>query len=132
MRTRAEGPARRRWRLAALPLVAAIALAGCGKDNDEDNSRAEEVTESAGARVLAEAIRVTLVADGNHDDRRTVEALEEAVSDIPGDPEVTGIEDDDGDGRDDDGEVVIHVDDEVACLTVDDDGKDVDVTGGEC
>jgi hypothetical protein len=113
-------------------VLAAAVLVGCGKDDDTNSSDAEEVTESAGARALAEAVRVTLIADGNHDDRRTVEALEEAVSDIPGSPEVTGIEDGDGDGRDDDGNVVIHVDDETACLSVDDDGKDVDVTGGEC
>lgn len=136
MRTRAEGPARRRLRLAALPVVAVLvlALAGCGTEDDPDanRSRAEELTESAGARVLAEAIRVTLIADDNHDDRRTIEALQEAVSDIPGSPEITGIEDDDGDGRDDDGNVVIHVDDEVACLSVDEEGQEVDVSGGEC
>jgi hypothetical protein len=132
MERRADRNARRWWRLAVVPVVAAVALVGCGKDDDQNSSDAEEVVESAGARALAEAIRVTLVTDGNHDDRRTVEALEEAVSDIPGSPEITGIEDDDGDGRDDDGNVVIHVDDEVACLSVDDDGQDVDVTGGEC
>lgn len=120
-------------RLKLVGVLAAVALvAGCGSGNDEESNEFEEVTESAGARVLAEAMRVTLVADDNHDDRRTVEALEEAASDLPGSPEIDGIEDEDGDGRDDDGNVTVHVDDEVACLSIDEEGDDVDVTGGAC
>jgi hypothetical protein len=119
-------------RIGGVALVAAVAFAGCGKGEDEETNDVEEVAESAGARGLAEALRITLVTDDSHDDRRSVEALDEAVSDLPGSPEITGIEDDDGDGRDDDGEIVVHVDDEVACLTVAANGDEVDVTGGEC
>lgn len=124
----------------ALTLALAVALAACGKGDDPDDSDgedsaaedAEEVVESAGARGIAEMLRVVLVSDNTFEGReREVEVLEENVSDLPGDPEVTGIEDTDGDGLDDDGELLVHVDDEVACVSISESGS-VDVHGGEC
>src|SRR5918995_1202879 len=64
-------------------------------------------------------------------DRRRVDVLLETVDDLPGSPEVTGIEDNDGDGLDDDGRLQAQVDDEVACIAVDDSG-DTDVDSGPC
>jgi len=57
--------------------------------------------------------------------------IEAAVRDLPGDPEVSGIEDADGDGRDDDGNVNVRVDDESACVTVHDNGE-VNVSDDAC
>jgi hypothetical protein len=129
----------RRWRiLAALAAVLLVAGgAACGDDDgggrgDDPDDDLGEQAESAAARVVAEALRVVLVADDGPDtDRRTVAVLEESVADLPGEPDVSGISDEDGDGLDDDGAVEVSVNDEVACLTVTEEG-DVDVTGGAC
>lgn len=118
-----------------IPLAFGL-MAGCGDDDDDpadEPNDAEDVTESAAVRVVAEALRVTVAAEdleeGEHP--RDVAILEEAVADLPGEPEVSGIEDGDGDGRDDDGLLEVHVDEEVACVSVSDAGE-VDVTGGAC
>ena len=102
---------------------------GQGDDPDEG---AGEIAESAAARAVAEIIRLALFEDDGPDtDRRKVAVLQESVDDLPGSPDVSGITDDDGDGLDDDGAVEVRVNDEVACLTVAEDGE-VDVTGGAC
>lgn len=130
---------RRPWLLLVTLLVAGLVAAGCGDDDDNadasddvDNA-VEDVAESAGARTVAEALRTTLVAEDLNDDEhpRDVAVIEEAVADLPGEPEVTGIEDTDGDGQDDDGNVEVHVDDEVACVSIAANGE-VDSTGGTC
>lgn len=121
-------------RFGAVAVVLLGFLVGCGDDDEPaDDGEIEEATESAGARVAAEAIRATLVAEdlGEGEHERDVAVLQESVEDVPGGPDVSGIEDADGDGRDDDGKVQVHVEDEVACLTVSESGE-VDVTGGEC
>jgi hypothetical protein len=123
--------------VALLPLVvlAAGALAGCGDDGDDDGvvDEAEQVLESAGALTVAESFRTALVAEdvGADVDRRNVTVLTETVDDLPGEPDVAGIADADGDGRDDDGKVEFLVDAEAACVTVAADG-DVDVADGSC
>lgn len=92
----------------------------------------EELTERVSARVVAEATRATLVADDldEGEQESDVAVLREAVEDLPGEPEVTGIEDTDGDGRDDDGKPEVHTDDEVACLSIS--SGCVDVSDGAC
>ncbi|HEY3139637.1 MAG TPA: hypothetical protein VGJ86_00820 [Acidimicrobiales bacterium] len=124
----------------ALPLCVGLvtAAAACSDDDaskaqDRDaNDSAGEVLESAGARGLAEALRVVLVSDNAFEQHpRSVDVLQENVDDLPGKPKVTGIEDDDGDGMDDDGNLQVYVDDEIACVFVSDTGR-VDVTGGGC
>jgi hypothetical protein len=102
---------------------------GQGDDPDDDVG---EVAESAAARAVAEIVRLALFEDDGPDtDRRKVAVLQESVDDLPGSPDVSGITDDDGDGLDDDGNVEVRVNDEVACLTVTEAGE-VDVTGGAC
>jgi hypothetical protein len=129
---------RRRW---AAVLVVPLALAGaaCGDDETSDAGdegivqEVEDAGESAGALGLAEAMRVTLLAEdvGDDVDRHSVDVLRESADDLPGSPDVIGITDDDGDGRDDDGNVELRVDDEAACLTVEGD-SDVAVGAGPC
>jgi hypothetical protein len=130
-----------RWArlLLAVPTMAGALLVGaCGDDNDDaGNGRIEDeaadVVESAGARVTAETLRAAIVAEdlqpGEH--ARDVVVIEEAVGDLPGEPDVSGIEDGDGDGQDDDGRVQVDVDNEAACLTIAENGE-VDVSGGGC
>lgn len=129
---------RRGQRLAglAMAVVVAAGLVACSDDDsaggDDPDEGIGEIAESGAARVVAEAIRVTLVEDDGPDtDRRKVEVLQESVDDLPGEPDVSGIADDDGDGLDDDGNVEVRVNDEVACITVSEAGR-VDVTGGAC
>ena len=124
--------------LVALGIVGLVAVGAC---DDDTRDKAEETAESikekageAGARAAAEAFRASLKAQ--NDDVpggvRNVEVLREAAKDLPGDPEITGIDDSDGDGRDDDGHVQAKVGDENACITVPETGDDIDVTGGAC
>jgi hypothetical protein len=135
---------KRRFRLWPLLVVAALLggmFVACNNDDDGDgetdideiDDQAAEVTESAGARGLAEALRLVLIEDDLDDDQhvRDVDVLQESVDDLPGDPDVQGIADEDGDGKDDDGKVEVFVNDEVACMSVSMD-SDVEVTGGEC
>jgi hypothetical protein len=137
---------RKRRRFRVWPLLVIAALVGgmfvaCGDDDDGDgetdideiDDQAAEVTDSAGARGVAEALRLVLIEDDLDDDQhvRDVDVLQESVDDLPGEPEVLGIADEDGDGKDDDGKVEIRVNDEVACMSVSMD-SDVEVTGGGC
>jgi hypothetical protein len=137
--TRARPRSRRTWRSPAGVLLAlALVVGGCGDDDDGDQADdgaedAEDVAESAGARGVAEVLRASLIAEERDDEARRgeVTVLRDAVENLPGEPDVAGIEDGDGDGRDDDGRVEVRVDDEVACLTISPEG-DVDVSGGRC
>ncbi len=151
----------------ALALV--VAPAACS-DDDTDDARqevedaAESAEENAGdladeagqaadegqARVTAEALRTAVSSNDTaaEEGLRSVAALQEAADSLPGDPEVTGITDGDGDGLDDDGKVQVDQDDSSACLTLpeaaddstqegDDDGTvdamgDIEVEGGAC
>ena len=130
--------ARRPWLGVLAPLAAVVILAvGCGgNEDDADDSLAddlEQTAESAGARVVAEALRALLLVDDLDDDqtRRDIEVINETIDDLPGHPDVIGIEDEDGDGQDDDGNIEVRVDQEIACMSIDT-GGGVDVSGGEC
>lgn len=134
----AEERRKRRFRIWPVLVVAAliggIALA-CNSDDDGDPAVDDvaEASESAGARGVAEALRLVLIEDDLDADQhvRDVDVLQESIDDLPGEPDVQGIADEDGDGRDDDGKVEVLVNDEAACMSIAMDG-DVDVTGGEC
>ena len=134
MKSTTRDSIRRFGTLVAVAGLAGGLVVGCGDDGvDDPDQSLGEVAESAGARGVAEALRLVLVEDdlGPDQHERDVDVLQESVDDLPGDPEVTGIVDDDGDGRDDDGKVEVHVSSEVACMSIAMDG-DVDVTGGAC
>jgi hypothetical protein len=116
-------------------LVACLLLFGiaaCGDSNDDakdavDSARAkaEDVAGAAGARTAAEALRGLLQAkhlDANQT-LRDVAVLQAAADDVPGSPSVSGIDDQDGDGNDDDGKVQLAVGDQVACVSVQDNGE---------
>jgi hypothetical protein len=116
-----------------------VGAAACSDDaSDTAGDAIDEVEErvgEAGARAGAEAFRVTLReqdADGAAGGLRTIEILQTAADDLPGDPEITGIEDGNGDGIDDDGYVQFVVGDESACVMVPESGDEIDVTGGAC
>ena len=125
--------------LIALAVVGLMLVGAC---DDETRDKAKETAESvkekageAGARAAAEAFRASIKAQDTNEATggvRNVEALREAANDLPGDPEITGIADSDGDGRDDDGYVQARVGDENACVTLPESGNDVDVSGGAC
>jgi hypothetical protein len=96
---------------------------------------AEEKAKQAGARASAEALRVSLKAqdsDAGTGGVRNIEVLREAADDLPGDVDVTGVSDGNGDGIDDDGLVEVSVDDEFACVTLPESGDKIDVSGGRC
>jgi hypothetical protein len=125
--------------LVALAAVGLVAGGACDDETRDDaKEAAEDVKEKAGeagARVIAEGYRASVKAQDTDDARggvRNIEALRTAAQDLPGDPEVTGIADDDGDGRDDDGYVQVNVGDESACVTLPESGDDIEVSGGAC
>lgn len=119
----------------ALVAVAAVALLGCDGDTTVEDVReeAEDIVGTTGARAAAEAMRTSLETRDLGPDQtlRDVDVLDDAASDIPGDPDVTGIDDSDGNGQDDDGYVEIGAGDQAACVTVEVNG-DVGVDNGEC
>ena len=79
---------------------------------DEKLDEAGEAVDEGIARGQAEVFKQRLTELGDDDTpTRAVTELESLASELPGDPEVTGIEDSDGDGDDDDGKVQITVDD---------------------
>jgi hypothetical protein len=117
--------------VAALVLVLTVgAMGACGDDEKDDFER---LAEGAGARSVAEALRVSLLAQDLQSDQHVddVAVIQDAVRDLPGDPDVLGVEDADGDGRDDDGKIEVRVDNEPACVTVQENGE-VDVSGDAC
>jgi hypothetical protein len=115
----------------ALFAVAALGSAAC----DEAEEAVEEVQEKAGeagARGAAEGFRVSLKTEYDDDSLRNVKTLQAAADNLPGDPDIRGIDDADGDDVDDDGYVQVNVSDESACVKVPKSGDNVDVNGGAC
>jgi hypothetical protein len=116
-----------RWSIVVVFAALSLLVVAC----DE----AEQTAKQTGARTSAEAFRVSVKAqdtEGKPGGVRNVQVLREAADDLPGGPEVLGVDDADGDGIDDDGFVEVKVDDEFACVTLPESGDDVDVTGGRC
>ena len=111
--------------LAAALAIVALGGTACSDGGARSGSAAEP---DAAARTAAEAFRSALLADDGPDgrDRRSRAVLEAAAGDLPGHPEVRGIEDADGDGFDDDGRIELRVEGRRWCLLVDDAG-DTDV-----
>ena len=128
-------------RMGLIVLAAALVLGGAACD-DDTRDKAERAAEDvkdkarqAGARGTAEAFRASLRAQDADDASggvRQVTVLQDAADDLPGDVDITGIADGDGDGRDDDGFVQVNVGGESACVTLPESGDDIDVSGGAC
>jgi hypothetical protein len=97
----------------------------------------EDVEDGAGvvgARAQAEALRASLKGNdtANAEGVRSVAAIEQAAADLPGDVEVSGVEDTDGDGLDDDGRVQVDQGDQSACVILPPEGEDTTVESGAC
>ncbi len=97
---------------------------------DDAAQAADDVT----ARATAEALRVSLKGNDTADEEgiRSVKAIQQAADDLLGDPEITGIEDGDGDGLDDDGKVQVTQDGSDVCVSLPETGEDTTVTDGPC
>lgn len=139
----------------AVGLLSVMSIAGvaCSSDAKEDTKEAADSvgddikdgaedagdaigtkSDEAAARAAAEELRTRMKSNDTANDEgiRSIAALEESAEDLTGSPEVTGIEDSDGDGLDDDGKVQINVGDSSACLTLPEEGEDTQVEGGAC
>jgi hypothetical protein len=112
-------------------------LASCSddaKDKVKDvASTVQDKVGEAGAGALAEALRGALAAKDlpKGQTERDVDVINQVVRDLPGNPDFTGIEDANGDGKDDDGKVQANVGDQSACLNISASG-DMNVDGGAC
>ena len=95
---------------------------------------AEDGAGAVGARTQAEALRASLKGNDTADAEgvRSVAAINEAAADLPGDVEVTGVDDADGDGLDDDGRVQVDQGDQSACVILPAEGEDTTVENGAC
>ncbi len=117
-------------------------IAGCSEeDRAEITESAEAAREdiedaagSAAARSAAEALRAALKLDDQPESAtlRDIAVIERARDQVPGDLQVAGVADADGDGRDDDGLVEVQVGDQAACLMIPAEGTDTSVDNGPC
>jgi hypothetical protein len=126
----------------ALMGVVILMVAGC---SEETKDKAEEVGESlkedaednidkGAAYLLAETFRASLKGNdvAMEEGLRSIAALEEVREDLPGDPDISEIKDDNGDGLDDDGKVLVKVDEKTACVIIPETGDDTEVKEGAC
>ncbi|MCU1344686.1 MAG: hypothetical protein JWL70_952 [Acidimicrobiia bacterium] len=137
-------PLRLLTRASALGLVCLLGVAACSDDSgkstaskvqDQAKQVAGDVKDSANdaaARAVAESYRAALKAKGGGQSLRTITLLNDVKGTLPGSPDISGITDGDGDGKDDDGKVQVKVNNGQACVTVPATGDLVDVTGGSC
>jgi protein involved in sex pheromone biosynthesis len=129
-------------RMFAVLGVVTLMVAGCSEDTkDKAGEVGESLQEDAennsgklAAYALAETFRSTLKANaaGKEEGLRSMAVLEEVQSDMPGDPEISEIKDDDKDGFDDDGNVLVTARDQVACVVIPETGTDTQVKEGAC
>lgn len=129
-------------RMIALLCVAALAVMGCSEEtkdkaNDLKESGKKDLEDAGGklaAVTLAETFRTGLKANAaaKEEGLRSMAALEEVQGDIPGSPDISGIEDGNGDGLDDDGKVLVTSNGQSACVTIPETGDNTEVTEGAC
>lgn len=127
-----------RYLLVPLAVMGMVFGVACDDDTEDEvqetvddvQEDVEDVAGEASARAVAEALRGAIVADEGDDDLRSVAVIQENIDDLPGDPEVVGIADADGDGLDDDGLIEVRVGDQAACLELTRD--DANVENGAC
>lgn len=121
--------------LTGVPLAIAVLATAClDSDREDAVEETEEFSEATEARTVAEALQASLLAPDLNDRELAddVDVLRNAVNDLPDDPEVRGIVDADEDGRDDDGQLEVHVEDEAACVSIDNADDEVEVTDDTC
>jgi hypothetical protein len=126
----------------ALLGVVAILVAGCSEETkdkagDVGKSLEEDAKDNVGkgaALLVAETFRTSLKTNqaAMEEGLRSMAALEEVRQDMPGDPDISEIKDDNGDGLDDDGKVLIKSSDKMACVIVPETGDDTEVKEGAC
>lgn len=123
-------------------VLTGAALSGCSSETaDKAGDAAEsakddaaQVADDASARGQAEALRASLKGNdtANEEGIRSVKAIQQAADDLAGDPDVSGIDDGDDDGLDDDGKVQVTVDESSACLSLPESGENTEVTDDAC
>lgn len=128
--------------LAATSLSFALLTVGCSSDTadkakDTVDSAGEDVqsgAQQATASSTAEAFRASLKGNKDADEQglRSVDVLQQVADDLPGDPDISGIEDGDGDGLDDDGKIQVTAGDEQACISVPESGENTEVSAEAC
>lgn len=103
-----------------------------GADQVKDDAKAGAAV--VAARAGAEALRASLKGNDTANEKgvRSVDAIEQAAKDLPGDVTLEGVEDSTGDGLDDDGKVQINSGDKAACLILPATGEDTKVESGAC
>ena len=129
-------------RMLALMGVAVLFVVGCSEETkDKAGEVGESIKEDAednvgkgAAYVVAESFRTSLKANNvaMEEGLRSMAALEEVSQDLPGDPDISEIKDDDGDGLDDDGKVLITSGDKQACVIIPDTGENTEIKEGAC
>jgi hypothetical protein len=136
--------------IAAVLAVAPATLLGCSDDTkdkvrsaaesakedagnaiDSAKENAGSVVDKAGAQGAAEYVRGRVKVAGT-DDPRSIDTLQGYVDDLPDQAKVSGLDDGDGDGLDDDGKIQFTVGDTSACLTLPESGNDTKVAEGAC
>lgn len=128
--------------LAATSLSLLLLTAGCSSDT-ADNAKdtvesasndVESGAQQATASSTAEAFRASLKGNKDADEQglRSVDVLQQVADDLPGDPDISGIEDGDGDGLDDDGKIQVTAGDEQACISVPESGENAEVSAEAC
>jgi hypothetical protein len=133
---------RLRHLLCFLSVAGLLLVVGCS-DETRDQTReaaesaaedADEFVDSSSAQAIAAALQASIEADERYEDEgpRSVAVLQENIDDLPGEPEVVGVDDTDGDGLEDDGQVEVRVDDDAACLSLGEIGEGIDISDDAC
>ncbi|MCU1454547.1 MAG: hypothetical protein JWN46_2693 [Acidimicrobiales bacterium] len=125
--------------LVACTLLLAPACSKATRDKAKDTLKsaqqdAQVALDKAAPRVEAEALRAALKVDPTARSQgvRSVKALRDAATKVPGHPQITGIVDANGDGKDDDGKVQVNAKGYAACLILPATGTDTTVKSGPC
>jgi hypothetical protein len=132
-----------RLRMVLILSALVLALGACGDDTKSLSDRAQDAASDAAneagdrvdqgvARGQAELLRerVKDIANGDTKAWPTVAVLQSAIDDLPGDPQIVGLSDNNNDGIDDDGKIEVVVDQSHACVTIS--GDQLDVSGDAC
>lgn len=134
-----------RLRHLVIMLVAVLGLASVSGCSEETQKKVDDAVESAkqdikkksgeaGARAAAEALRLGANAKSRADDKpmRSVSVLRDVAKELPSSVTVSGIDDGNGDGLDDDGRVSVAYEGKNACVELPEQGRNATVRSGSC